>query len=382
MGGAQTVTVPLEVSREAEARTRRMSLDVARGLMLVASVAVNAWFLAPDRLRHAAWDSVMPVDLIFPVFVTLSGCGLAFAYGRHVPVQPTVRRFLILLAAGFAYNAHNQYLTSRSLDLDIFRVTGVLQLYAVLVLLVALLHLVARSWWQWLLITAALATACTAVLHRFAMGCAEGALTPDCNPSGAVDPVVFGVQHIYSAGARGHDPEGLVVVAGALVSAAAGATIGHVLSTRSGLSGRRALLVLAGVVVCFVLGAHLSGELVPAMKRLWTPPFALLTAAGVAAVLAVLHVVLDARRPRRWVRAVAYPLVALGRNSLLVYFGSHVLMLTLVLSVSPSGESWALTLARAVGGGPDRLWPFIVASVVAWTAAASLLHSRRIYLRP
>lgn len=88
MGGAQTVTVPLEVSREAEARTRRMSLDVARGLMLVASVAVNAWFLAPDRLRHAAWDSVMPVDLIFPVFVTLSGCGLAFAYGRHVPVRP------------------------------------------------------------------------------------------------------------------------------------------------------------------------------------------------------------------------------------------------------------------------------------------------------
>lgn len=361
---------------------RRISLDVARGLMLVCSVAVNAWFTTPEWVEHAVWDSVKPIDLIFPVFVTLSGCGLGFAYGRRVPVGPTVRRFVVLLLAGFLYNAHIQWTVTGALAWDTFRVTGVLQLYAFVVLVIALLHLVAKQWWAWLLITLVLGAGYAWALHLHAVSCPGGLLTPECNPSGLVDPLVFGADHVYAAGVRGHDPEGLVASFGALVSAAAGATIGHAMSPRSGRSVLRTTLILLGVVASFLALAHVTAEFVPPMKRLWTPPFALGTAAGVGLVLTALHLALDRAAPPRAVAAATYPLVALGRNSLLVYFGSHAAMLTLTHTFAPSGETWAVFLARSVTASEDRMWPFVVAAVLAWTVLASILHWRRIYLRP
>ena len=108
------------------------------------------------------------------------------------------------------------------------------------------------------------------------------------------------------------------------------------------------------------------------MKRLWTPPFALAVAAGVAVVLLAGHLLLDSRRTPALLRRAVWPLEALGRHSLLVYFGSHVVM--------------ALVLHRA---GPDVLarlqsaqWQFTVVAVLAWTALAALLHRFRVYLRP
>ncbi len=69
-------------------KIRILSLDWARGWMLIASVSVNAWVLMPGWFDHAPWFGVHPVDLIFPIFVTLSGVGLAFANGNQVRPNP------------------------------------------------------------------------------------------------------------------------------------------------------------------------------------------------------------------------------------------------------------------------------------------------------
>lgn len=57
-------------------------------------------------------------------------------------------------------------------------------------------------------------------------------------------------------------------------------------------------------------------------------------------------------------------------------------MLTLTHTYATSGETWAVFLARSVTASADRMWPFVVAAVLAWTVLASILHWRRIYLRP
>jgi len=60
---------------------RITSLDWIRGLFLCASIASIAWLAPrPDYMKHAEWLGVHCEDMIFPLFVTLSGCGLAFAY--------------------------------------------------------------------------------------------------------------------------------------------------------------------------------------------------------------------------------------------------------------------------------------------------------------
>ncbi|UNX54697.1 heparan-alpha-glucosaminide N-acetyltransferase domain-containing protein [Georgenia sp. TF02-10] len=365
-----------------------------RGVMLIASVSVNSLWAAPEWFEHAPWDGVHPLDLIFPVFVTLTGCGLAFAMHRRINVRPLVRRVLVLLLVGLLYNA----VTVNAWDPATWRFSGVLQLYAVVVAVMTLGHLLTRSWRGWALLTAASAGAHTLLLATWARGCPGGALTLECNPSGALDTALLTPAHMYAGGLLGHDPEGVVAISGALVSAAAGATVGHLLlSLRSRQTPERpwrggavatvslgALGVgLVGAALLLVqLPAWLGGSPLPVMKRLWTAPFALEVAAGVVLALLVAHLLLDRPALPRPLRAVSWPLIALGRNSLLVYFGSHVVMALLMRPPAPGEPGLAEQLGHdiAIAGHPQVTWT--VLAVLAWMALACLLHQRRIYLRP
>ena len=386
-------------------RIRRIvSLDWVRGWMLVASVCANSLLLPPEWLDHAEWDSVHVMDLIFPIFVTLSGCGLAFAMHRGVKPLPLLRRAVILLLAGLVYNA----VVLNSWSLDSWRVTGVLQLYAVVVVVLGLLHLLTRSWIGWALITVAISCGHTLLLALYAVDCPDKLLTRECNPAGPIDVALFGAGHVYGLGAVGHDPEGVVGILGALICASAGATVGHLLlSARAGSARRNAsirrtvpaqgtgrrvstsVLPIAAVAAGLWAASWLSaviperiwGVTIPAMKRLWTAPFAFEVAAGTAIVLLLGHLLLDRKSVSRPLRLASYPLVALGRNSLLVYFGSHVVM-SLLSRALPSGSNLATEIAQtiAIQGHVQTTWT--AAILALWLVLACVLHRFRIYLRP
>lgn len=353
--------------------------------MLVVSVTVNAWYTAPTWFAHAPWLGVHSVDLVFPTFVTLSGAGLGILYARGVRPLREARRVVVLLAAGLAYSAMTQYLVSGAVDVATLRVTGVLQLYAVVVSVVALVSTVATSWWRWLVAAGLLAGTQLWILLGSAASC-PGGLTPECNPSRDLDLAWLGV-HAYAGGRLGHDPEGLVAILGALVSAMVGAAAGRLLRDRRDTAHllRGGTILLAA---CLVMTA-VTSAVVPAFKRLWTAPFALGVAAAVVLILLALYLLLDTREVGRVESAGRFPLIALGRNSLLVYFGSHVVMEALVLrgphgSARGDAPSWAdlgaAALADAVGM-PGSPWPFCVAAVLAWTVIAGLLHRFGVYIK-
>lgn len=359
--------------------------------MLVCSVAMNSLLVTPEWLDHAPWASVHPIDLVFPVFVTLSGCGLGFALGRGVGFGELARRTAVLLAAGLLYNA----IVSASWNLDTWRVTGVLQTYAMVVVVIGLLHLLTRGWRGWAAITGLFAVAHTVLLAGWAERCVGGVLTRECNPSGAIDTLVFTADHIYQLGAGGHDPEGLVALLGTLVSASAGATVGHLLlSVRRRALARSAgvgaaVLPLVALAAAFLAAAFVltwaptlvGARPVPMMKRLWSPPFALALAAATTIALLLGHLLVDRAGTGRVLRGLSYPILALGRNSLLVYFGSHVLM-GLLSRPLPDGTVPAETIAAtiAVAGHVQATWT--AALLLFWILLTSLLHRHRLYLRP
>jgi heparan-alpha-glucosaminide N-acetyltransferase len=360
------------------ATTRRLlSLDSCRGLLLLVNVAaISLLAPQPDQLRHAAWEGVSAIDTIFPVFVTLSGFGLALAYRRPVPWRRTVRRSAVLLLCGLGYNA----IMAGSVDPATWRLTGVLQIYAVLVLVVGVLHRFVHGPRGWIAVTAVAVVGQTAFLWFFQTMCPADQLTPGCNPSATIDPAVFGSAHVYAQGARGHDPEGLVSLLGALVTTCVGVTAAHL--ARSSRRPLQSPLRLAGwAVAAFAVGTA-TAHFLPPMKRLWTTPFALIVAAGAVLALAVATLLLD--QPARQAvtafreRMVA-PLVALGRNSLLIYFGSHLVLH--VLEDRGGERTWAEQVAQAIAVGDSPRLSFIVAMVLLWVVVAAVLHRRRIYIR-
>jgi heparan-alpha-glucosaminide N-acetyltransferase len=368
-----------ETDRPEVAKPGRItSLDWVRGLFLCGSVA-TASVLAPrpEQLVHAQWVGVRLEDLVFPLFVTLSGAGLAFAYRNAVGWGATLRRSVVLLLCGLAYNM----VAAGSFELSTLRWTGALQVYAVLVLVIGALHLVAHGPRAWAVVTVLVAAGQGVFLYRWQESCPGGALTPECNPSAVIDQALLGTAHMYAGGVLGHDPEGVVGILGALLTACAGAVAGHLALSARGT--RRGPAYLLGWAAVLMLAAFAAVQLLPAMKRLWTTPFALGAGALGILLLALGMAVLDLPSGRRWgtVRTrLAWPLVAMGRNSLLVYFGSHLLMLVLL---SRGGDpSWAYDVAGAVEVGGMPRASLVVAMVLGWAALAALLHSRRIYLRP
>jgi predicted acyltransferase len=186
---------------------------------------------------------------------------------------------------------------------------------------------------------------------------------------------------MYASGAAGHDPEGLVGFLGALLTACVGTTAGHVALSARGT--RRGPLLLVGWAAAVAVAGLVAIQLLPVMKRLWTTPFALGVAALGVVLLAVGMALLDLPARDRWAQVrerLAWPQVAMGRNSLLVYFGSHLLVLVLL---DRGGEpSWAHEAARAVDVVGHPRASFVLAMLVTWGGLAVLLHRRRIYLRP
>jgi predicted acyltransferase len=376
-------TEPVAPAKSDRADPRIVSLDIVKGLMLIVSVGVDIWLGVPAWFDHVAWIGVHPMDWIFPTFVTLSGCGLAFANARRVRPWPAARRVVILLSVGLVYNY--VMVSGAPFHVSDLRLPGVLQLYAGVVIVLVLLHTVVKGWRQWALVTVVLALLDTAVEWGWSVHCVGGALTPTCNPSHWIDYAIFGANHLYRNGSVGFDPEGLISIVGAVVTACLGATVGHaLLESRKG-GGKRASVLSVGSIIFSALAlAALLDVLVPAFKKQWTPPFALLIGACTAAVLLVAHLAVDAGprsgdlpAPTRW----AWPLIALGRNSLFVYFGSHAL--TAWLSVHTLDHVGYLThFANAIALAGHPAMTIFIAAEVFWISLACLLHWRRIYLRP
>lgn len=365
---AATPQVPAQPMR------RVTALDASRGVLLVVTIMVSAWLDPGPFMQHARWEGVTFVDTVFPLFVTLSGAGIAFAYRRRVSWRVTFRRAAVLLVAGLLYNAAIDW----SLDVSTWRLTGPLQVYAVIVLVFGALHVWLRRARWWAVVTAVLAVAHTTLLLTYAESCPGGRLTLECNPSRAYDTALLGASHLYAEGAAGHDPEGLVMVLGAMLSAAAGCTGGHLVLSLGGT--RRGVRVLATWAATLTVAAVGSAVLLEPMKRLWTPSFALGIAALAMAALAIGVRLLDLpeRRPRA-AEPVVHPLVALGRNSLLVYFGTNLVESITLTNGEP--QTWARQAAEAVDviGMPRA--SYIAVHLVLWVGLALVLHRRRIYIR-
>lgn len=165
---------------------------------------------------------------------------MAFLFRGRINWRRNARRVGVLVAAGLAYN----YVVDPTRGWEHLRYTGVLQMYAALVLLIGVLHLVLRRAGHWAGFTLAVSIAMTAYWYGVSRHCPGGMPQPTCNPTLAIDTTFIPIDHLYRLGQRGFEPEGVLGVLGALTTASAGVTAGHLIKERgnSKALGRRLLL--------------------------------------------------------------------------------------------------------------------------------------------
>ena len=365
-------------AREAPSAPRRsLGLDVMRGLV-VGWLLVVVYTPTSGLRGHAAWFGWDHSDVFFPMFVLIAGMGLAMQVRLRTPWGRLARRFVVLIALGLLVNAW----LGAGPDLSQLRYTGVLQRIALAGIVGALVVVaVRRSWLGAGLVALAVATAWGFVLRAASADCPGRLPTVEgCGTFYDVEVALFGAAHTYGAGAQTHDPEGLVSTAGALATFLAGyaaAALLHRLSARAATVRSGALLGMAAV---WAVAWQAFLLLQPVAKRLWTPSFLAVHAAAGIALLAVAVLVFDTRRPAwltRTLDVLAWPVVALGRNALVIWIGVFVVGKALqATTVGPEQvplHAHLLAQHGALG--------FFALTAGGWLLLASAMHAARWYVR-
>ena len=351
-------------------RARLLSLDVFRGLTMAAMVIVNNpgdWGNVYGPLLHAPWHGMTPTDLIFPFFLFIVGVSITLATRSSASVATIARRALLIFALGMLLALYPRF------DFTTVRIPGVLQRIALCYLAAALWHRQAAQGIgpadrivRALIVVAVLLAGYWALIFRD--------LTPDGNLGAWIDRAIFG-PHLWRQ-SKTWDPEGLLSSLPAIATTLTGLAAGYVL-TSDWTSAKKLRLLISASLVSLALGYAWS-LVFPLNKSLWTSSYVLVTSGYAGLLLAALHWALDLGS-RPLVLRAAHPFVILGRNALLLFVVSGLLVKTLSLyKISPGlYRDWFAPLASP----KNASLLYAIANLAVLFLLLWALHRRRWYFR-
>ncbi len=395
---------------------RLRSLDAFRGLTIGAMLIVNnpgTWSHVYPPLRHAEWHGCTPTDLIFPFFLFIVGVAMAFssrlnpvpglpAPGRHTVMWGVLKRAGILFGLGLLLN-FTSLLLRLPVDLDWWRIPGVLQRIAICYALAAAIMLLCSPRTQLalgLLILLGYWSALT--LLPTAVAPAER-LTQAGNAVAWLDRAVLGATHMYRGSTPApHDPEGILSTLPALVTTLIGAWTGRVLrrSAKAITAGMCGRLLLVGLLLGAIgWGWHVLPPPFgfPLNKELWTSSYVLFTAGCALVLLAACAFLcevlpgslgnLQVPRWRRIGQVLLWPAEVMGLNAILAFVGSGLLARAMLLVRVQGSDGQPVPLSRflyeSIFQTPSRpelgSLLYAVAVLLFWWVICYVLHIRRWY---
>lgn len=367
----------ISMNKAIKKKSRIYSLDVTRGFIVFLSIFT---FSIPGVFSHAPWYGLTLLDTIFPAFVTIFGTSMAIAYQRGVSAKRMTTRTLRLVIFGLLFNM----VAAWSLDLSTLRFTGVLQLFAVLGVFTVIITKYIKRIGALIALSFIIFGIYGASLLIVGTGCEDGLPQMGCNPSHLIDPVIFGENHTYAGGGRGHDPEGIATMFSALGNVLLGFAAGKILLDK-GRNVAKRLFTFSTILILISLAVNV---IIPFNKRLWSPSFGIITAGLTIFILAICYLLFDRKEPAEvhpFKKSVHWVLEAYGRNSFLVYFGKYVLYAVLINTSITIGERSVLlnTLLMEFSGSfglPAEIIYFIIYFGL-WLFITLYAHKNKIYVK-
>ncbi len=320
------------MATETKPGERLMCLDTLRGFDMFwiiggdaffqALAAITGWGWARQwalQLDHVPWAGFHFYDLIFPLFMFISGVAIPYSllakagsgapragiYGR------LVRRALVLVALGFIYNG------LLKLDFANQRYPSVLGQIGLAYLFAALIMLSIRSLKGRLIALAVLLLGIAGLQLLVPVpGVGAGVLTPAGTINGWLDRLLLPGK-LYDGI---FDPEGILCVISATSVTLMGGLAGMVLRNATLKNLRKALILSACGAGLIAAGFLLKG-VYPIIKKAWTATFDIYAAGWSFLLLAVFYLVVDVARLRGW----TFFFRVIGLNSITIYLGVRLI---------------------------------------------------------
>ena len=313
---------------------RLYSLDALRGFDMFWIIGGGAFFLAladatgwrwlegmATQLEHVQWDGFKAWDLIFPLFMFISGVAIPYAVlgkmkkgvQKKQLVIKVVKRAILLVFLGTVYNG----IFRLQFGGEGFRFASVLGQIGIAYLVAALIFLFTRDFKFRLMWLAGILLA-VAVVQLFipVPGYGAGVLTQEGCINGFIDRAILPGRLIYG----NVDPEGWLCIVSAAGITLMGALAGEVLRAKRWTDYQKIGILVAAGVAGIVLAVLLK-EWYPIIKKAWTTTFNLLAGGLSFLLLALFFMVIDVWKWQKW----AYFFRIIGLNSITIYLGTQII---------------------------------------------------------
>lgn len=330
---AQSPQVPTPTTKP----KRLLSIDALRGFdmfwilgaeglfaALFVLTGVSFFNRAAAQMLHSDWHGFTLYDLIFPLFIFLSGVSLGIAAKpingfdaavRKSKYQHAFKRLCLLFALGIVYN--HGWGGGIPADFGEVRYVSVLGriglAWFVAAMVVWHFKLATQLW-----ITVAFLIGYWLILALASIGDFGG------GDFGQTYSINAWVDQTLLPGIRYQDlpvdPEGLLSNLGSIVNCLAGVFVGRLMMAQKHIEmSLLRNLVIVGLIT-LALGWLFDG-LMPVNKTLWTPTFVLVTCGFSTLFLALFYWLIDVMNWQYW----AKPFAIIGMNSIIIYLGTALL---------------------------------------------------------
>jgi predicted acyltransferase len=361
--------------------TRLISLDALRGfdmLMIIGADEIVSGLghtgdgplvsLLVRQFTHKPWEGFSFYDLIFPLFVFVSGVSLVFSLDRAVErhgirgaIVRLSRRALLLFFLGVLYSG------GMSQGFEKIRWMGVLQRIALSYFAAAIIYLACGKRWKGILGAIVVILVAYWALLSFVAAPGESAVSfaEGHNLANWVDTHYLPGRKYDGA----WDPEGLLssvpAVATCLLGVLAAFVLRHPLWSQP-----RKVLWLVGIGVALTALGFAWGLQFPVIKKLWTSSYVLVAGGYSLLLLGLFYLVVDVWKFRRGIA----PLVWVGSNALTLYLAARFIQFPKLARMFVGGE-----IMQSVAP-----WGEVLAGVVSLclvVGLAGFLYRQRLFLR-
>ena len=375
---------------EVKQSERLQSLDVLRGFdmlwiigggSLIEALARSTdwgWMkVLSGQMGHAAWAGFHFEDLIFPMFMFISGVAIPYAVTAKVEqgvnrkslFYKILRRGILLVVLGVIYNGLFRHEFTGWADQRIASVLGQIGLGYLFAATIVLYTKSFQSRVVWLIgIMAGIA-----VLQLFVPvpGHAAGALSQEGIGINAWLDQMFLPGRLYS---ETSDPEGVLCIVSAITVTLMGALAGSVLRDGKPASKRKALTIAMGGAALVIVALLLS-PVYPIIKKAWTVPFNMLAAGISAILLSLFYFWIDIKA---WTKGIPSYIVlffkVIGMNSITIYMGHSIINFD---EASSYFTGWLVPH----GIEPRDAIAVIIGSIILEWLLLYYLYQKKIFLR-
>lgn len=315
-------------------------IDALRGIVIALMLMAEnpgSSSVYPE-LRHAVWNGLTLTDLVFALFIFISGIMIPHSIQKRKEKGESslrtaihiVRRSMGIFLIGLFLNCLPRF------NFTNLRILGVLQRISITYLTAGLIVLFSGFWGQAIGSLGLLAVYCILLKTVYVPGFGRGVLTQNGNVVQYIDMLLLR-SHMYTPT---WDPEGILSTIPAISSALLGTLTGKCLFLKEEKRLKKFVYLIAYGVVSIVAGIFVS-RWFPVNKNLWSASYVLITTGIGEIAIGILYGFIDMLGYGGFLK----PFMVLGSNAIFVYVCSELVGKTF----------WRLKINDILTGGPISL---------------------------